>query len=129
MAETATVMSNTAQIHQMVMNLCHNACEAMPEGGILDVYLDEIYLDSNLSAQMENIPEGPYAKLTVKDTGSGMTDEIAERIFDPFFTTKTSKEGAGMGLSIVHGIVKRYNGAISVETREGGEPLFKFSYR
>lgn len=120
------VMADPIQIHQVLMNLCTNAEHAMREkGGVLDVSLEEIQLDSNDISRHLDLDAGPYLKLTVSDTGHGMTQVVLERIFDPFFTTKDLGEGTGMGLAVVHGIVKSHGGAITVKTKQGRGTTFE----
>jgi nitrogen-specific signal transduction histidine kinase len=104
------------------MNLCANAAQAMErDGGVLAVEVDRVELDAEFTANHPNIKTGPYLKLTVTDSGHGMSPEVAERIFEPFFTTKRKGKGTGMGLSVVHGIVKNHGGTITVysEPRKG----------
>ena len=102
-----------AQIHQIVMNLCTNACEAMgDQGGVLTVALEKQYMDADSARSLLNLSPGYYVKLTVSDTGPGIAPEIIDSIFDPYFTTKEEKEGTGLGLSVVHGIVAEMEGAI-----------------
>ncbi len=109
------VLSDPTQFHQIVMNLCTNAAHAMQEkGGILEVTLTDVMLDSNFVLTYPEILPGAYQKLTVSDTGHGITPEAMNRIFDPFFTTKSKDQGTGLGLSVVHGIVKDYGGTITV---------------
>ena len=117
------VNADPTQIHQIVMNLCTNAAHAMRlEGGLLDVKL----LDEDLDRQLPcpDLLPGPYVKLLVHDTGCGMDRVTLERIFDPFFTTKTLGEGTGLGLSVVHGIVKGYGGAVTVQSEPGKGSTF-----
>jgi nitrogen-specific signal transduction histidine kinase/ActR/RegA family two-component response regulator len=113
-----TVLADPTQLHQILMNLCTNAAHAMRETkGELKVSLvpveikprDALIIHHGLTPDM-------YLKLTVSDTGAGIAPDIMDRIFDPFFTTKKPAEGTGMGLSVVYGIIKGYNGAITVET-------------
>ena len=112
------VMGDPTQIHQVLMNLCTNAGYAMREkGGILDVSLENIELDPNFTATHPDLEPGSYLFLTVSDTGDGMTSEVLEKIFDPFFTTKEKSGGTGMGLSVVHGIVKSYGGKIYAHSK------------
>lgn len=116
--KTWIVLADKTQIQDLMINLCNNAVYAMKEhGGTLEVTLTDIYID-NQSLYSEFTP-GHYIKLTVKDTGTGMDSKVKERIFEPFFTTKKQGEGSGMGLAIVHGIVKGHNGEILVESEEG----------
>ena len=117
------VNADPTQIHQIVMNLCTNAAHAMrAHGGLLEVKL----LDENLDRQVPHpdLLPGPYVKLLVRDTGCGINRDIHERIFDPFFTTKTLGEGTGLGLSVVHGIVTSYGGAITVQSEPGKGSAF-----
>ncbi len=111
------VLADPTQIHQVVMNLATNAYQAMrEEGGVLEVNLDMVDNDTYLIEPPEILPKGKYLRITVRDTGHGMDAETKARIFDPFFTTKQLGEGSGMGLSVVHGIVKAHNGVITVNS-------------
>jgi len=110
------ILADPTQIHQVLMNLGTNAAHAMREkGGILEVCLSDVLPESDALSYPE-LKSGPYILLTVSDTGHGMDRSVMDRIFDPFFTTKKSGEGTGMGLSVVHGIVKRHNGILSVSS-------------
>lgn len=109
------VLSDPTQLHQIVMNLCTNAAHAMREkGGILEVVLTDVELDSAFCSTHAEIQPGTYQKLTVSDTGHGISADVMNQIFDPFFTTKPKNEGTGLGLSVVHGIVKDSGGTITV---------------
>ncbi len=109
----ALVTGDPTQIHQVLMNLCTNASLAMAaSGGILKIDLQDVVLDENFTNKHPEISPGAYARLMVTDTGHGMPLEILERIFEPFFTTKEKDHGTGMGLSVVHGIVKSHGGVI-----------------
>lgn len=111
------VMGDPTQIHQIVMNLCTNSYHAMkPQGGILDVSLDDLHLDEHDIKRYTNLRPGHYLRLTVSDTGHGIDPLHIDRIFDPYFTTKPPGEGTGLGLAVVHGIVKMYGGEITVES-------------
>jgi PAS domain S-box-containing protein len=113
----AAVMADPTQIHQVMMNLTTNAGYAMSEqGGRLTVQLQQTELDRTFTGQHAGLEPGPYLKLTVADTGTGIAPENLNRIFDPFFTTKPKGEGTGMGLAVVHGIVSSLGGAIHVES-------------
>ena len=119
------IKGNLTQIHQMIMNLCINAEHAMREkGGMLEIKLESAHINARFSAIHFRLKKGDYAKLTVSDTGHGMSKKIKERIFDPFFTTKGIGEGTGMGLSIVHGIVLSHGGNIFVESELGKGTTF-----
>jgi len=116
----AAVMADPTQIHQVLMNLCTNAAHAMRrEGGILSVSLQDVRIEQDFIAPNSELLYGPYVRLTVKDTGHGIAPFILDRIFDPFFTTKKQGVGTGLGLSVVHGIVKSHGGAIEVESVPG----------
>lgn len=124
-AADTTVMANRTQLHQIVMNLCANAEYAMrPIGGVLEIRVDTVALDTAFATPSCELEPGPYVYLTIRDTGAGMAPHIVERIFDPFFTTKDVGEGTGMGLAIVHGIVTGYGGAITVESMLGEGSCF-----
>jgi PAS domain S-box-containing protein len=113
--ETDIVLADPTQIHQVLMNLCSNAGYAMREsGGILEIILSSIETDPDMISKHPDLNPGPCVRLTVSDTGAGMSQELMERIFDPFFTTKKPGEGTGMGLAVVHGIVKNHKGVITV---------------
>jgi len=123
--ESGFIMADPSQIHQVVMNLCNNAAYAMKErGGALDVSLGEIEVDEDMALHHPDLKPGRYLRLTVGDTGMGMTSEVKERAFDPFFTTKKHGEGAGMGLALVHGIVKDLDGAVTVYSEVGRGTTF-----
>jgi signal transduction histidine kinase/ActR/RegA family two-component response regulator len=115
------VLADATQIHQVVMNLCTNAYHAMRDtGGILAIELvhKEIHPDDEQIGD-PHLTAGPYLLLKISDTGTGMPKEVLERIFDPYFTTKEKGEGTGMGLAVVHGIVKNHGGSISVYSEVG----------
>ncbi|MBU1168660.1 MAG: response regulator [Proteobacteria bacterium] len=111
-----TVLADPTQIHQVIMNLCTNAYHAMKtKGGIMAVRLSHIEIDDeNKKVDSLLLSPGDYVALEVSDTGNGMTKAIQEKIFDPYFTTKSKNEGTGLGLSVVHGIIKNYGGHITV---------------
>jgi len=124
--DTGTIFADPIQIHQILMNLCTNAAHAMQEkGGILEVSLDKTIIDAEEARQYPDLSPGPYVRLVVSDTGQGMEPLVMERIFDPFFTTKGIGEGSGLGLSVVHGIVKSYHGSITVESELGRGASFQ----
>jgi PAS domain S-box-containing protein len=119
------IMGDPTQIHQIIMNLITNAIHAMRiKGGILDITLDNVGLDTAAATGALDLPSGCYLKLTMKDTGHGMDAKTMERIFDPFFTTKGHTEGTGLGLSVVHGIVRNHGGAITVSSKPGAGATF-----
>ena len=116
--ETGIVNADPTQMHQILMNLCINAGHAMPEGGVLEISLVNVELDEEFCAKYKGLTAGHHIRLTVTDTGCGMDKEILQRVFEPFFTTK-GHQGTGMGLSVVHGIVKSHKGYISVYSEPG----------
>lgn len=123
--EIGIVNADPTQIHQVIMNLCTNAGHAMQEdGGVLTVSLFNVEFDNVAAAQYLNADPGPYLRLTVSDTGHGMTCDVKERIFDPYFTTKKKGEGTGLGLSVVHGIVRDHGGTIRVYSEHGKGSTF-----
>ncbi len=124
--EGGMVQADPIQIHQVLMNLCTNAADAMCEkGGIMEVCLDEVEMDSVAAACYTNLKQGPYLRLTVSDTGYGIAPVAMDRIFDPFFTTKELGKGTGLGLAVVHGIVKNLAGAVTVYSEPGKGTTFK----
>ena len=119
------VMADPSQVHQVIMNLGSNAIHAMHEkGGTLTVEITESVIDEENSYTPPGLGSGSYIKISVSDTGHGMDRTIKDRIFDPFFTTKEPGDGTGMGLSVVHGIVKDYGGHIEVLSEPGGGTTF-----
>ncbi len=120
------IMADPTQIHQVIMNLCTNAGQAMEErGGRLEVKMDELFLSSeSIIAKHPDLSEGKYLRLVVSDNGHGMSSSVKERIFEPFFTTKERGKGTGLGLSVVHGIVKGLKGGISVYSEPGKGSIF-----
>lgn len=126
---TTIILGDTIQIHQVVMNLCANAEYAMREcGGLLELTLEHVAGEIDGRGVHPDLMGGSYVCLTVRDTGAGMTPEVAQRIFDPFFTTKGVGEGTGMGLAVVHGIVLSHGGVIHVESEPGYGATFKIYF-
>jgi signal transduction histidine kinase len=121
----SVVFADSTQIHQVIMNLCTNADYAMREkGGILEIKLEDVKLDPDFAVKHPGIKPGSFLKLTVSDTGCGMAPGVLNRVFEPLFTTKKGSEGTGMGLSVVHGIVKSYGGTITVYSEPGKGSTF-----
>lgn len=119
-----TVMADPVQIEQVIMNLCTNAAHAMREtGGLLEVGLADGHFFREIPIPSSMKP-GDYVRLSVSDTGSGMTPDILERVFDPFFTTKGPGEGTGLGLSVVHGIAKSHGGHVTAHSEPGRGSTF-----
>ncbi len=120
-----TILADPVQMHQVVMNLCSNAAHAMREkGGILGLGIVDIDSSDAELSLCAGLKPGVYTKLSVTDTGCGMIPEVLEDIFDPFFTTKGPGEGTGLGLSVVHGIVKGHGGHIIVSSVPGKGSAF-----
>jgi len=121
----STILADPTQIHQIIMNFCTNAGHAMQEkGGILNVNLTDVELDSDFVNTHPDTNCGLHVMLTVKDTGYGIPPDTLNRIFDPFFTTKKKGEGTGMGLSVVHGIVKSHHGIVTADSSPGKGSTF-----
>jgi two-component system cell cycle sensor histidine kinase/response regulator CckA len=117
--ELDLISADPTQIHQVLMNLCINARDAMPNGGTLSISAENINLDENYARMYIEAKAGRYVLLTVKDTGGGMPPEIQQRIFDPFFTTKEIGKGTGLGLSTALTIIKSHGGFINVYSEAG----------
>jgi PAS domain S-box-containing protein len=118
------VYADSSQIHQVIMNLMTNAAYAIGNGrGEIEITLDAVIIDAELTSLRE-LRAGRYAHISIGDNGCGMSTETIARIFDPFFTTKRPGEGTGLGLSVVHGIVKSHDGAISVYSQLGKGSTF-----
>lgn len=115
--ESGLVLGDATQLHQVLLNLCVNARDAMPEGGTLSLESALADVDPVSAAGIEGAKTGPYVVIRVGDTGTGIKPEILDRIFDPFFTTKGPEKGTGMGLSTVLGIVRSHHGFIRVESK------------
>ncbi len=118
------IEADSTQVHQVLMNLCTNAAHAMEQkGGVLEVSLSRMDMEG-ASAASAGIGSGPYVRLRVSDTGHGMPQEILRRIFEPYFTTKEPGKGTGLGLAVVHGIVKSYGGGVTVWSEVGRGSVF-----
>jgi signal transduction histidine kinase/ActR/RegA family two-component response regulator len=120
-----TVVADSTQLHQVLMNLGTNASHAMREqNGTLTVTLDDFVVSQGGDPEIPQLQPGPYLRLAVSDTGHGMEPAVMERIFEPFFTTKPVGEGTGLGLSVVHGIIKSHGGDITVSSQPGKGTTF-----
>jgi two-component system cell cycle sensor histidine kinase/response regulator CckA len=117
--ELDIISADATQIHQVLMNLCINARDAMPSGGTLTITANNTTLDENYARMFIEAKAGRYVLLTVKDTGEGMTQEVQQRIFDPFFTTKEVGKGTGLGLSTALTIIKSHGGFLNVYSEPG----------
>ena len=123
--EAGAVLADPTQIVQVLMNLCTNAAQALPEtGGVLEITLSEEEIDQRRATANPDLHQGPYLLLTVRDNGAGMEPSVRDRIFEPYFTTKKHGEGTGLGLAVVHGIVKGHGGTVSVESEPGQGSTF-----
>ncbi len=118
-AGNAAVIADPTYLHQVTMNLCTNAVQAMERGGILSISLERARATEVRTLARGSLAPGDYVRLVVTDTGAGIPPETLDRIFDPFFTTKNVGEGTGLGLSMVHGIVADLGGAIDVRSTPG----------
>lgn len=114
-----TLSADPTQLHQVLMNLCVNARDAMPEGGRLIVAANNAILDEPFARLHPNARPGPYVRLIVRDTGTGIPPDVIDKIFDPFFTTKETGKGTGLGLATTIGIVKAHGGFIDVHSDVG----------
>ncbi len=116
---TPPVLSDETLVHQVLMNLATNAAHAMPEGGTLSVWIGPAVVDEQAAAAHPGLAPGRYARLSVSDTGHGMTPEVQRRAFEPFFTTKPVGAGTGLGLSIIHGLVRNHGGTVELDSEPG----------
>ncbi|MEH2247285.1 hybrid sensor histidine kinase/response regulator [Nostoc sp.] len=119
------VSGDSTQLHQVLMNLCVNARDAMANGGSLSITAENVLIDENYARINLEAKEGPYTVITVFDTGVGIPREILDRIFEPFFTTKDVGQGTGLGLSTVLGIIKSHKGFVKVYSEPGSGTSFK----
>jgi PAS domain S-box-containing protein len=113
------VLADSAQIHQIFMNICTNASHAIGEKGILTIKANPFTFGDNSKDSVPNLAPGNYVNVQISDTGHGIPQDLIKKIFDPFFTTKSRDEGTGMGLSVVHGIIKNHGGEITVNSEPG----------
>lgn len=113
------LLGDPGQIEQVLLNLCINARDAMPDGGVLTITTDSTLGDAQLQSQCPEPADGRYLLLTVADTGLGMDHETLARIYEPFFTTKPLDKGTGLGLSTTYGIIRQHGGSIAVESTPG----------
>ena len=119
------IMGDPTQINQVMVNLCTNAAHAINgSGGIIEVNIDTKIMGMDPITSFSDLPHGRYAELTISDTGHGIPKDVLKRVFDPYFTTKEPGKGTGMGLAVVHGIIKSHGGMINVESRVGAGTVF-----
>ena len=120
-----SIKADPTQIYQLTVNLCTNAEHAMREkGGILEINIKNVNIKKAIISLEFELHPGKYLRLSVKDTGRGMSSKVVEQIFHPYFTTKKRDEGTGLGLAVVRGIVKGHGGAIIVESQPGQGTIF-----
>jgi nitrogen-specific signal transduction histidine kinase len=123
--KAGAVLANSVELHQIIMNLCTNAQHAIGEqSGLLEVTVQNTEIDLSQKKELIDLEIGPHVMISVKDTGYGMPPDVIKRIFDPYFTTKEKGVGTGLGLAVVHGIVKKYGGTIKVESEPGKGTAF-----
>ena len=123
--DLAVTRADPTQIEQVLMNLCLNARDAMPDGGRLEIGTGEVEFDEDYCRHHAYMRPGRYVLLSVSDTGTGMDAATAERVFEPFFTTKLKGKGTGLGLATTYGIVKQHNGFIDVDSTLGRGSIFR----
>ncbi|MDA8431735.1 MAG: ATP-binding protein [Nitrospiraceae bacterium] len=123
--EPVMVMSDSVQIDQILMNLCTNGRDAMPDGGMLSITVGTVSVAPEETRSSYPPTPGGYGMITVSDTGPGMDEKTRERIFEPYFTTKDVGKGTGLGLAIVYGIVKQHRGWVWVDSEPGRGTMFK----
>ncbi len=129
-AESGVILADSVQIHQLLINLATNAGQAMRSGkGILEMRVSDFVLSDRSDAPHPDMEPGAYVRISVSDTGAGIDEVIRDRIFEPFFTTKQPAGSAGMGLSVVYGIVKSHNGAITVSSAPGKGSTFSVYFK
>ena len=119
------ILGDATQLHQVLLNLCVNARDAMPEGGKLAIDARNIRVDTTFASGTDGARAGDFVRWVVRDTGTGMTPEVIQRIFDPFFTTKEQGKGTGLGLSTVLGIVRSHQGFLRVDSTPGNGSAFE----
>ncbi len=119
------VMGNASDLQQVIMNLATNSAQAMPNGGLLEIEVTDGLFGGRGGEDDPDLRTGPYLVIAVKDTGIGMEEAVRRRVFEPFFTTKDEAEGTGLGLTVVYGIAKSHEGAVTVESAPGKGSVFR----
>jgi two-component system, cell cycle sensor histidine kinase and response regulator CckA len=129
-ADLPALLADPGQVHQVLMNIGTNAVQAMRGGrGRLSFQAETVEVGSELRAQFPELQPGNHVRITVRDTGPGMTLEVQQRVFEPFFTTKAAGEGTGLGLSVVHGIMQQHGGAVTLHSQPGQGSQFQLYFR
>jgi two-component system, cell cycle sensor histidine kinase and response regulator CckA len=118
-SQPMVTQADRGQMEQVLLNLCLNARDAMPAGGQLSIAIEPVMLDATTAGQLCQRPAGPFVRITVSDTGHGMTAAVLERVFEPFFSTKPRDRGSGLGLAVVYGIIRQHGGHISARSEPG----------
>ncbi len=111
--------ADASQVENAVLNLCINARDAMPNGGTVTIATDNVTVDQDYSSLYSDVKKGEYVRITVTDTGTGITPEALEHVLEPFFTTKKVGEGSGLGLSMVYGFANQSKGHITIDSKVG----------
>ena len=124
-ADLWTIIGDPTQLHQVLLNLCVNARDAMPKGGELSIHMENMMFDEIYAGMNPEAQAGPYVRIKVTDTGTGIPKEIQDKIFDPFFTTKEPGKGTGLGLSTTLAIVKNHGGFIHCHSDPGKGSRFE----
>jgi two-component system, cell cycle sensor histidine kinase and response regulator CckA len=119
-----TLSGDATQVHQILMNLCINARDAMPKGGTLEIKTVNIVIDEQYARMNLDATPGSFVKVSVSDSGTGIPERVIDKIFEPFFTTKEEGKGTGLGLSTVHTIVKSHGGFVNIYSEEGKGTVF-----
>lgn len=122
------IMGDTVQIEQVLMNLCINASDAMPDGGKILLRTQNIQVNKKDAESLVGIQPGWFVQLSVADRGMGMDEQTQARVFEPFFTTKEPGKGTGLGLPVVHGIIAQHHGFITIESQKGRGTTFNLSF-
>lgn len=124
--QVSNVLGDGTQLHQVLLNLCVNARDAMPNGGSLELSAIDLLVDAANHNEWQDLPSGRYVQIEVADTGTGIAPELVDRIFEPFFTTKAVDKGTGLGLSTSLGIIQSHGGAIRVDSKVGRGTRLRF---
>jgi signal transduction histidine kinase len=123
-AQLNPVLGNPTQLRQVLLNLCVNARDAMPTGGLLKLSAENVHLENKMNSLQTEPVSGPHVMIAVSDTGHGIEPHVLQKIFEPFFTTKEPGKGTGLGLSTVQGILKSHSGFVDVVSQVGKGTTF-----